>query len=338
MKTSFIAVALATILLLGGSGCGTQKKTTADSLQKSKCLDELNAIPEMSDLRKSRKKAQEEINPRLFEGLELALTIDGMITSQVNPEINPDDLCYAQDTRENFDKLVKALAANQMPPTVDFITGDSFDAVLQTEWLKSGNLLGNFTYDRRKAKKNGAKELIENIARNDQMLAPLWKSFPAKRKYFRYPYLKTIGDGADHEMVKSYFKQNGYTVVPTTIDAQDGLLIQMYCGAQAKGDSNCVNLIKANFFSLLLDTTVKARAIAKEIAGREIKHILVIRANQLTCDTLAEMIVWFKALGARFISLDEALSDTFYADDSRMSAANRVLKETRDAQVGADRR
>ena len=100
--------------------------------------------------------------------------------------------------------------------------------------------------------------------------------------------------------------------MPTTIDAQDGLLIQMYCGAQAKGDSNCVNFIKANFFSLLLDTTVKARAIAKEIAGREIKHILVIRANQLTCDTLAEMIAWFKGLGARFISLDEALSDPFY--------------------------
>lgn len=338
MKRSFIAVALATILLLGCSGCGTQRRTTADSSQKSKCLDELNAIPEMSDLRKSRKKAQEETNPRLFEGLEIALTIDGMITSQVNPDINPDDLCYAQDTRENFDKLVHALVSNQMPPTVDFVTGDRLDTVLQTEWLKSGNLLGNFTYDRRKAKKSDANEFIENIARNDQTLAPLWKSFPPKRKYFRYPYLKTIGDGADREAVKAYFKQNGYTVVPSTIDAQDGLMSQMYCGAQSKGDSNCVNLIKANFFSLLLDTTVKARAIAKEIAGREIKHILVIRANQLTSDTLGEMISWFKGLGARFISLDEALNDPFYTDDGRQSAANRVLKETRDAQVGVDRK
>jgi peptidoglycan/xylan/chitin deacetylase (PgdA/CDA1 family) len=303
-------------------------------LQKSKCLDELNAIPEMSELRKSRKKGQAETNPKLFEGLELALTIDGMITSQINSEINPDDLCYAQDTRENFDKLVKALATNQMPPTVDFVAGDRFDAVLQAEWLKSGNLIGNYTYDRRKAKKNNAKEFIENITRNDQLLAPLWKSSPPKRKYFRYPYIKTINDGADHELIKAYLKQNGYEVVPTTIDAQDGLFIQIYCGAQAKGDDNCVNLIKANFFSLLLDTTVKARAIAKEIAGREIKHILVIRANQLTSDTLAEMLVWFKGLGARFISLDEALSDPFYADEGRKSPANRVLRETRDAQVG----
>lgn len=292
----------------------------------------------MSSLRKSRKKEQEETNPKRFEGLELALIIEGMVTGQIHPDANPDDLCYAQDTRENFDKLVKALAANQMPPTVDFITGDRLDTTLQTEWLKSGNLLGNFTYDRRKAKKDSASELVENIARNDQTLAPLWKNFPPKRKYFRYPYLKTIGDGADQETVKAYFKQNGYVVVPSTIDAQDGLMAQMYCGAQSKGDSNCVNLIKANFFSLLLDTTMKARVIAKEIAGREIKHILIIRANQLTSDTLGEMIAWFKGLGARFIPLDEALNDPFYADDGRQSAANRVLKETRDAQVGADQR
>jgi peptidoglycan/xylan/chitin deacetylase (PgdA/CDA1 family) len=338
MKSSLIAVALVTFLLLGCAGCGTQRGTTAASSQKSKCLNELNAIPEVAALRKSRKNARAENNPKLFEGLELALTINGMITSQVNPEINPDDLCYAQDTRENFDKLVKALAANQMPPTVDFIEGDTFDAGLEAEWLRGGNLLGNFSYDRRKAKNNTAKEFIDNVARNDQLLAQLWKNSPPDRKYFRFPHLKAIRNGPDRDAVKAYLKQSGYVEVPVTIDAQDALFAQMYCGAQAKGDGDCANLIKANFFSLLLDTTIKARAIATEVAGRGVKHILVIRANQLTCDTLAEMLGWFKGLGARFISLDEALSDPIYAPASGESPANRILQGTHEAQVAGERK
>lgn len=331
MKTSCLAVALAATLLLGCAGCGNQNKPSANSLQKSKCVDELNAIPEMAALRKARKKGQEEAHPRPFEGLEIAVTINDMVTSRVNPEANPDDLCYMQDTRENFDKLVQALTANQMPPTVNFISGDSSDAELQAEWLKHGNLLGNYTYDRRKAKKNTTKEFTDNIARNDQLFAPLWKNSPPKQKYFRYPRLKASDDGLDREAVKAYLKQHGYALAPITIDAQDALFSQMYCGAQAKGGTDCINIIKANFFSLLLDTTIRARAIAKEKAGREIKHILVIRSSQLTCDTLAEMLTWFKGLGARFITLDEALKDPFYADGD----AHGVIAETKAAQLAA---
>jgi len=319
------------MLLLGCAGCGNQTKPSANSLQKSKCLDEVNAIPEINALRKARKKGQEETSPRPFEGLEIALTINDMITSQINAEANPDDLCYMQDTRENFDKLVNALKANQMPPTVNFLSGDGADAQLQTAWLASGNLLGNNTFDRHKAKKNTTKEFIDNIARNDQLFATFWKNAPPKRKYFRYPRLKANDDGFDREAVKAYLKQSGYMVAPYTIDAQDELFSQIYCGAQTKSAADCINLVKANFFSLLLDTTLKARAIAKEKAGREIKHILIIHTNQLTCDALAEMLVWFKGLGARFISLDEALSDPFYAEGN----AHGVVGETKSAQFAA---
>lgn len=316
-------------LLLGCSGCGNQTKPSANILQKSKCVDELNAIPELAALRKARKNGQEAPSAKPFEGLEIALTINDMVTSQVNPEANPDDLCFMQDTRENFDKLVQALTANQMPPTVNFVSGDGADAELQAEWLKRGNLLGNYTYDRRKAKKNTTKEFCDNIARNDQLFAPLWKNSPPKQKYFRYPRLKASDDGLDREAVQAYLKQNGYLLAPITIDAQDALFNQMYCGAQAKGATDCISVIKANFFSLLLDTTLRARAIAKEKAGREIKHILVIRTSQLTCDTLAEMLTWYKGLGARFITLDEALQDPFYTNGD----AHGVVKETRAAQL-----
>lgn len=311
MKTRSLAAVLSAALLLGFAGCAQQDKTRAASPKISRCAEELNGIPEIAALRKTRNNP-EQPSQKPFEGLELALTINDMVTSHIDTD-NVDDLCYTQDTRENFDKLVNFLTANNMPPTAAFIEGLYFDPMVESEWLKSGNLLGNLTYDRRKAKKSHGQEFVDNIARNDHLLASVWKAFPPRTKYFRHPHPK-ISDAQDRAGMRAYFKQNGYVEVPITIESPDRLFSQMYCGALAKGNIECANLIKANFFSLLLDATVKGRADARGVAGREIKHILAIRASQLTIDTLAEMLVWFKGLGARFISLDEALSDPFYAD------------------------
>ena len=312
MITKSIAAGLAAVLLLSISGCGHQDKTNAASVELSNCVEELGAIRELADLRKSRGKSERE-NQKPFEGMEIALTINEMVTSKADDE-NVDDLCFAQDTRENFEKLLKALADNDMPPTVNFIEGLWLDAPLQTEWLKSGNLLGNLTYDRRKAKKSHEQEFVDNISRNDQLLSALSKAAPAQ-KYFRYPHLKTVS-ARDREMTRAYLKKNGYVEVPITIESPEAVFGQMYCGALAKGRSECANLIKANFFSLLLDIVSKSRAEARERTGREIKHVLSVRASQLTCDTLAETLVWFKGLGARFIPLDDALTDPYYAGDS----------------------
>lgn len=318
MRIRSMAAALAVALLLGFTGCVQQDKTRAASPQISKCVEELNGIPEIAALRKSRAKS-EQAAQKPFEGLELALTINDMVTSRIDSD-NVDDLCYTQDTRENFDKLVNALAAGNVPPVVAFIEGRYFDPSVESGWLKSGNLLGNFTYDRREAKKSHGSDFVNNIAQNDHLLAAVWKTVPPAKKYFRHPHPK-ISDAEDRAVMKAYFKQNGYVEAPVTIDAPDRLLSQMYCGALAKGNTECANLIKANFFSLLLDATMRERADARAAAGREIKHILVIRANQLTFDTIAEMLVWFRGLGARFIPLDEALKDPFYTSGSLQPGA-----------------
>lgn len=313
MTKKSILAALAAILLVNLAGCRHQEDNTAASAQISKCTEELNRIKPLSEMRKSRSKAEVE-NQKPFEGMELALTINEMVTSRIDDR-DVDDLCYSQDTRENFDKLVKALVDNHMPPTVDFVEGVWFDRALQTDWLKSGNLVGNLTYDRRKAKRAHGQELIDIISKNDQILSVLWQSKPEK-KYFRYPHPRSL-EHRDHEMTNDYLQSNGYIEVPVTIETPEEDFAQIYCGALAKGNTECASLIKANFFSLLLDQVIKSRAEFRETTGREVKHILAVRASQLTCDTLGEMVVWFKGFGAKFISLDEALADPYYSETKK---------------------
>ena len=139
----------------------------------SRCQDELNTIPEVAAASiKARSKRPDDAEESLA-GMEIALTINRMVRSTVDPDRDQDDWCYTENTRENFEKLTNALKDNGIPPTVDFLAGESLDLGLQEEWLRSGNLIGSLTYKGRSPKKGTAQEFIDTLSRNEQELAPL---------------------------------------------------------------------------------------------------------------------------------------------------------------------
>jgi hypothetical protein len=328
--TLFVAVSVLT-----SAGC-TASNPKASNRSLSRCQESLNTIPQVGALIKPRKDEAERPEGRPLEGMVLALTINGMVLSEVDPEAGDYDWCYKENNRENFDKLIKALKDNEMPPTVDFVVGSSYDRSFQEEWLGAGNLIGNMGYERQSVRKAGSDEIIENISRNDQILNDLWKKYPQKNKYFRYPRLKSKGDLEKRRVVNAFIRQRGYSETPGTIDARDALFSQVYCEALNRGDKECVDFIKATYISLLLDTAIKARSTAAETAGRDIKHVLMVRACQFTCDMLGDILRWFKTWGARFVTVDEVLGDPFYANEDVGNIASTIIKKTQRAQTGKD--
>jgi hypothetical protein len=121
----------------------------------AECLARFKSIPEIAHFQKAASKAPESpvSDGRPLEGMELALTLNGTIASHMDPQADEDDLCYTENTPENFHKLLDALRRTEMPPTVAFVIGRYLDAELQQEWLASGNLLGNMTFNARAAAK-----------------------------------------------------------------------------------------------------------------------------------------------------------------------------------------
>ena len=177
-----------------------------------------------------------------------------------------------------------------------------------------------------KAKKKAAQKFIEDVSRSDELLSPLWEKFSSEKKFFRYPGTRSSREADVREQVQSYLKEKGYVEVPITINAQDGHFTDIYCAAMSRGDQPCLNLIKTYYRTLLLELTHKSRTIANRIAGREVKHILTIKATQFTCDNLADILAWYKSLGVKFITIDEALSDPFYTSvDSKGRPAYRSV-------------
>lgn len=301
----------------------------------TRCQEELNSIREVAAAAavKARGKRTEDEQESLA-GMEIALTINRMFRSTADPDHDRDDWCYTEDTHENFERLLNALKNNDIPATVDFLAGESLDRGIQEEWLRSGNLIGSLTYKGLSPKKGTAQEFIDALSRNEQELAPLWNKFERKQKYFRYPALKLGLDAQRPREIRAFLKQNGFVEVPATINSRDDYFSQPYCAALARGDKVCANFVAATYKSMLLDKTQKARAAARKIAGRDVKQILMIQASQLTSDLLDELLRWYKAMGVRFISVDEALRDPFYATEDVTNTANQIIWETRRAQTG----
>jgi hypothetical protein len=328
----FPLIGILAILILLCAGCSNPREANAAKPEMTRCQDELGTIPEVAALSiKGRGKKPEDAEGSV-SGMEIALTINGMIRSTVDPDRDRDDWCYTENTRDNFARLMNALKDNGIPPTIDFLAGDSLDQSLQQEWLRSGNLIGSLTYKGRSPKKGTAQEFIDTLSRNESELAPLLSRSEQKRKYFRYPSLKLGVDPERPREIRAFLKQNNFIEVPATIDSRADYFSQPYCAALSRGDKVCANFISATFKSILLDKTLKARAAAQRIAGRDIKQILMINANQLTVDLLDELLRWYKAMGVRFISTDEALGDPFYATEDVTKTAGQIIWATKQAQ------
>ncbi len=312
------------VLALSLAGCKMSGKAAEQKPAMAQCMEELNDFPVMEAVLKSRNK-ENETTGRPLEGMEIALTINGMVRSQGEPENGEDNWCETENNPENFDKLVNALKQNHMPPVIAFVSGNHLDHALAEKWAGSGNILGNMTYSRKKARKRAAGDYIDDIARNAAVIGE-YDQVKIKHNYFRFPFLKPNRDPQTREQVRAYLKKHNFLEVSATIDAQDNRFSQLSCAAAARKDQTCVNLIKAHFKTLLLDKTVKARRAAKKMADRDVKHILMIGATQFTCDNLAEILAWYHSLGVRFITLEEALRDPFHTTiDEKGKLAGRVI-------------
>ena len=102
----YFLVAIVCLSLFLANACSARESHTKPEM--ARCQEELNIIPEVAASLKSRNKQPAEAGDAL-SGMEIALTINRMVRSTPDPDRDRDDWCYIESTRENFDKLLKAL-------------------------------------------------------------------------------------------------------------------------------------------------------------------------------------------------------------------------------------
>ena len=216
-------------------------------------------------------------------------------------------------------KLVGALR-DQKIPAVGFVNAGKLfkpgeaDARIQALqiWLDNGFELGNHTYSHASLNRAGLQTWEDDVIEGEPILKQLLADLHLKLRYLRHPYLDTGKDLQTRREAEAFLSARGYTVAPVTLDAWDWMYAPVYDDAKKRGDSALMQKLVSSYLSYSDAVFAYSEQLSARTAGYEVKQILLLHGNQLEADHIGELLDVLRKRGYRFITLQEALSDTAY--------------------------
>ena len=239
----------------------------------------------------------------------IALTIDDLPLN--GPAIETKKL------QKMTTRLLTVIKTNQIP-LVGFVNesllyapdeADARIAVLKM-WHDAGVELGNHTFSHLGFKNASLADFEDDFIRGESVIKLLVK--PKKIRYFRHPFLQM---GATREIEESFEKfigERGYKAVPVTIDPMDWMFLAAYAKALKEKDKALQKRVSEDYLKFAGLRIDAAEKVADGLFGRQIKHILLIHANELTADNFEALIKIFRDKGYQFTTVEEALKDPAY--------------------------
>ena len=97
-----------------------------------------------------------------------------------------------------------------------------------------------------------------------------------------------------------------------TIDSADAIFNAVLMRARDFDDPVMVRRTLVAYVDFVMTATDFAERQAREIFGRDIPHVLRLRANDLNTDALEELLIRLERRGYRFVPLETALEDAAY--------------------------
>jgi peptidoglycan/xylan/chitin deacetylase (PgdA/CDA1 family) len=186
---------------------------------------------------------------------------------------------------------------------------DARIAVLKM-WTDAGIELGNHTFSHLGFEGASLAAFEDDFVRGETVTKILMK--PKNIRYFRHPFLQ-MGDTREQENAfEKFIGERGYRSVPVTIDPMDWMFLAAYSKSLKEKDKALQKRVSEDFLKFAGLRIDAAEKIAEGLFGRQIKHILLIHANELTADNFEALVKVFKDKGYQFITVEEALQDSIY--------------------------
>ena len=179
-------------------------------------------------------------------------------------------------------------------------------------WLDYGFELGNHTYSHASLNKTSLAAWEEEVMRGETVTSMLLAQHKMKMRYFRHPYLDTGRDLETRRKAEEFLAQRGYRIAPITLDAWDWMFAPVYEDAKKRGDAALQKKIVDEYLRYSDQVFDYDERLSMHLMGYQVKQILLIHGNQLEADHIGELFDLFRKRGYRFISLEEALSDSAY--------------------------
>lgn len=243
----------------------------------------------------------------------MAVTIDDL------PYVQFRDGPYLPRARAATSKILDTLRKHKVT-AVGFVNesklGQSSEragrVALLRQWVDSGMVLGNHTYSHPDFNRLTVEEFENQITKGDVVTRQLMRSRQPYQLYFRHPMTHTGDTQEKKEAIEKFLAARGYKVTPHTIENSDFIFNIPYANALQTNDDAMATRVREAYITFTIAATEFAEKISPQVFGREIPQTLLIHSNDITADSLDEILKQFETRGYTFVSLDEVMADAAY--------------------------
>ncbi|MEK7724706.1 MAG: hypothetical protein AAB336_10185, partial [Acidobacteriota bacterium] len=174
---------------------------------------------------------------------------------------------------------------------------------------------GNHTFSHLGFKDASLADFEDDFVKGEAITKNLIK--PNKIRYFRHPFLQMGNSRELENSLRKFIGERGYTAVPVTMDTMDWMFLASYAKGLNEKDKAFQKRVSDEYLKFVEQKVDSAEKNSKELFGRNIKHILLLHANELNSDNFVALVKIFKDKGYEFITVEEALKDEIYVFPER---------------------
>lgn len=178
-------------------------------------------------------------------------------------------------------------------------------------WRDAGLQLGNHTARHVRLDAVGAKAFLADVDANE---GPLAAAAPPDTDWhwFRYPFLNEGSDARTRDAVRTGLRKRGYRIAGVSMSFNDFAWQPAYVACLAARDRPGTERLKRAFLD-------EARRVALAVRDAPAPRILLLHAGALDADVMPELLRIYRRLGFRFVSLERASTDPYWAAATDLS-------------------
>jgi peptidoglycan/xylan/chitin deacetylase (PgdA/CDA1 family) len=173
-------------------------------------------------------------------------------------------------------------------------------------WGQAGHLVGNHTYSHLRFTE--LAPFKADFLRGDALIEGL----PGYVRLFRFPYLKEGPTAAARDGMRRALEEAGYRNAHVTIPTFDWLIDERLRSRLKAHPLAELEPYRAYYLESVLTQADRARALGQQVAGREVKHAMLLHHCLLNALFLRDLIQALKANGWTLVSPLEAYADPIY--------------------------
>lgn len=220
-----------------------------------------------------------------------------------------------------FRRLASTISALRLP-AIGFVNErqlfvdgalDSSEVGLLRAWLDTGLDLGNHSYSHPDLHRVALSAFTGDVLKGETVTRALLVERGRTPGYFRHPFLHTGRSIPIRDSLNTFLARHGYRVAPVTHDNAEWIFALAYERALQRSDGIAAARIAEAYVPYMESKLEYWERQSIRLFDREIPQVLLLHANRLNADRLAELVGMLRGRGYRLIALDEALRDPAFA-------------------------